>query len=121
MKTTKQLQALYDKAKGDKRYYSFENFKEDAKLFLKEVRNRNMICSMEVSRSGMTRKFNTRHYNMLLNICYNAKVSWDTVKVGGCGMDMHWHLIFSTCEDLATKKENETYNYNSLASGQPII
>lgn len=121
MKSTKKLQEVYNKAKGDNKYYSFEDFMLDAKSYLKDIRKDNVICSITVSRSGMTRHFNTLHYNMLLNICYNNRFSWDSVRVSGCGMDMHWHLLYRTCEDLATRKGIEKYRYNSRASSQPIV
>jgi len=76
---------------------------------------------MHVSKSGMTRKFNYRNYNMLLNICYNNKFSWDAVKVEGCGMDMHWNLQFLTCQDLATKGEIEKHNLNMLCSSGSVL
>ena len=121
MKNIKQLQSLYDKAKGDKKYYSFEQFKDDAKDFLKDCRNRTTYCSMKVSKSGMTRRFNFHKYNMLLNVLYNQKFSWDAVKIGGCGMDMHWHLKFNSCQKLLTPKELEKYNYNSACSSGIIL
>ena len=121
MKTQKQLLKLYNNAKGEKNYYSFDNFRDDAKSYIKDIKNRNTVCSMHVSASGMTRKFNYTKYNMLLNICYNSRFSWEQVKVGGCGMDMHWYLQFTACEDLCTKKENEKYNFNSLSSSGYIL
>ena len=125
MISKKKLQKLYNEAKeteyGKKQYYTFESFCNDAKSYLRDIRKYNVVCSMEVSRSGMTRHFNTQHYNGLLNICYNGKLSYDPVKVGGYGMDMHWHLLFRTCEDLSTQKEMDKYSYNSKCSSQPIL
>lgn len=114
MKSDKKLRLIFDKAKYDRDYhYTFEDFKNDARNFLKDVRNQNTVCSMKVSRSGMTRRFNFDKYNMFLNICYCGKMNWDEVKVGGCGMDMHWHLKFYACESVATKKEQEKWFLNS--------
>jgi hypothetical protein len=121
MKSDKKLQAIFDKRKGENRYYGFEDFKKDARNYLKDIKKGNVVCSMTVSRSGMLRHFNTLHYNMLLNVCYNNKMSWDSVKVGGCGMDMHWHLLYSTCVCLTTEKEQDNYPYNSKCSSQPIL
>ena len=121
MKNDKELKKLFKGARGDNEYYNFEQFKDDARGFLSEVRKMKLVMSMTVSRSGMTRHFNSIGSNMVMNICHNNKFSWDSVKVGGCGMDMHWHLIFRVCEDLSTEKENEKYNYNNLASSQPLL
>ena len=59
MKCDKKLKEIFDNAKGENIYYSFEDFKQDAKNFLKEIRKRNLVMSMEVSRGGMLRKFNS--------------------------------------------------------------
>lgn len=122
MKSEKELLKLYKKAKSkDGLVYPFETFKRDAKEFLKQIRKREFVLSMTVSRSGMTRKFNSINHNALLNICYNDKISFDKVKVEGCGMDMHWYLLFSVCECLTTKTDEKRVGYNSLCSHQPLI
>ena len=82
MKSDKKLLEVYNEAKGDNEYYQFERFKSDVKDFLKDIKNYKVICSMTVSRSGMTRHFNFDSYNMLLNICYNQKNNWGNVRVG---------------------------------------
>jgi hypothetical protein len=120
MYNKKKLMEVYQEAKGDNSYYSFDKFIKDAKSYLKDIKAEKVIASMKVSRSGMTRRFNTQHYNMLLNICYNQKFSWDEVKVGGCGMDMWWYLLFTTCERL-TDTQKDSFNYNSASSYQTIL
>jgi hypothetical protein len=125
----KKLQKIYDEAKGEHTYYDFADFCNDAKSYLKDIKKRSVTMSMTVSRSGMTRHFNSLSYNMLLNICYNQKFSWNSVKVGGCGMDMHWNLLFQTCEALlnmydshANEKTREKWlDYNTLCSRQPLL
>lgn len=117
----RRLLELFNKAKGEHEYYEFEDFKSDAKNFLKDVRRRKTYCSIKPSASGVSRKFNFDKYNMLLNICYNGKFFWGYVKVDGCGMDMHWYLKYRTCETLLTKKELENGNYNSLSSSGKIL
>lgn len=121
MKSTKQLQALFDNAKGDNQFYSFKLFKHDAQQFIKDIKKYKTICHISASKSGMSRTFNYDKYNMLLNICYNKKISWEPVKVGGCGMDMHWYLQFRTCEDLCTKAEIEKYGLNGACSSGKTI
>jgi len=121
MKSDKKLLEVYNEAKGDNEYYQFERFKSDVKDFLKDIKNYKVICSMTVSRSGMTRHFNFDSYNMLLNICYNQKNNWGNVRVGGCGMDMLWHLLFSTCEKVETRGKLDKYYLNSRCSHQKIL
>lgn len=121
MRSDKKLLEVFKKAKGDNEYYTFEYFKRDAKNFIKDIRKNRVVAGMTVSRSGMTRHFNTQRYNMLLNICYNQKLEWQSVKVGGCGMDMWWYLLFRTCEDICTKGEMEKWNLNLECSHQSIL
>lgn len=125
MISDKKLLKVFERAKHNSKtiydYYTFDDFKRDAKSFLKLVRERDLVLSMEVSRSGMTRHFNSNGFNSLMNLCYHHKKDYDPVRVSGCGMDMHWYLIFTCCEVLATKKEKQKYNYNSLAGHQPLI
>lgn len=124
MKNTKQLQKIYNdaaKLNKDLHYFTFENFKEHAKDFLKDVRNRETICHMDVSRSGMMRRFNFHKFNMLLNILIHKKFSWDPVKMGGCGMDMHWHLKFTACQLLLTDNESKNGSYNNDCSSGILV
>lgn len=121
MKSDKILLGIYNKAKGNNTYYSFESFKEDARDFLKDVKKGKTVYHIVVSRSVMSRKFNFYKYNNLLNLVYNEVFSWDPVKVGGCGMDMHWHLKYSVCEALFTKKEIEKHSLNSACSSGRIL
>lgn len=119
MKSTKQLKAIYDKSKGDNQYITFDNFLAAAKAFQKIIKKGKgrTVCHIDVSRSGMTRKFNfDGNLNLLFNVCYSGKRSHEPVRVGGCGMDMHWHLKFTTCEDIFTKKELDRWNMNYLCS-----
>lgn len=120
MQSKKNLLATFESAKGNV-FYNIDDFQEDAKNFLKDTRNRKIVTSMHVSASGMTRKFNVDQYNMLLNICYNQKKTWDVVKVTGCGMDMWWNLLYVTCSYLATKKEQEKWGLNGLCSDQKVL
>lgn len=124
MISDKKLKAYFDKVKKVDQYghyYDFDEFKQDAKDFIKAIKRREVVASMHVSQSGMTRKFNSVSFNMLWNICYNQKMSWDVVKVYGCGMDMWWNLNYITCQILMTKGEIEKYRINSLCSQQRII
>lgn len=121
MKSTKKLQVVFNQAKNTDSFYGFSSFERDAKQFIKDIKKGAVVCSMRVSRSGMTRHFNWDKYNMLINICYNEKQSWDAVRVGGAGMDMHWHTLFRTCEDLVTKGEMEKWMLNGKCSSQKVL
>ena len=125
MKSDKKLQAIFNKAphRGEYDYYFFKDFKEDIRDYFKDLKNhkKNTICSMKVSRSGMTRHFNFDKYNMLFNIVYSQKRSWAPVRVGGLGMDMHWSLKFSVCKQVFTKGENDKHRLNSKCSSGKIL
>jgi len=122
MINNKKLLAIFGKAKNnDGYYYNFNNFKNDAKNFIKDFKNNKVILSMVVSRSGMSRKFNSASYNTLLNICYNNRIDPGKIKVNGCGMDMHWYLLFTTIKELEGKTKSELRGYNRQASDQPLI
>jgi CRISPR/Cas system CMR-associated protein Cmr3 (group 5 of RAMP superfamily) len=126
MKSEKKLLAIFEEAKNNKKtkrdyYYNFNSFQDDCKNFLKDIRNNKVVMAMRVSRSGTMRRFNVNKYNMLLNICYHGKMDWNEVKVGGCGMDMSWHLLFTTCELIATKGEIDKHLLNSKCSSQQLL
>lgn len=125
MKSDKKLQALFESAKdpeGIKQYCDFQTFKRNCKEFVKDCRNWSTCCSMYVSKSGMLRKFNfSKAFNSVLNVCYHGKYSHEPVRVGGCGMDMHWHLKYRACEELCTKKEVEKWSLNYKCSSGRIL
>lgn len=131
MKSDKRLLEIYNKAKGDKEFYAFEDFKGDCKNLLKDMRKRKLYCSLKVSKSGMTRHFGfINPHNRTLNVVYNQKISFEPVKVGGCGMDMGFHLLYTFYNAVLTKAEAErpvkvhkTYasSWNSLASDYRVI
>lgn len=101
-------------------YYSADDYINDCKNFIKDIKKRNVIMSMQVSKSGTVRMFNSLHYNMLLNIIYNNKMTWDKVKVGGCGMDMQFHLLFTVCSHIVGY-EKANVKLNSMCGGQPLL
>ena len=119
-KETKILTAIYQKARKENQYTTLENlltafdmFKTDLKRYERRAKNKQAITlHMKVSSSGMTRHFNfaEHRYNMLFNTLYNNKVSYDPVKVGGCGMDMLWHLLYTACERVMEKKTASNFN-----------
>jgi hypothetical protein len=131
MKNKKELKKIYDSVKGDKTYYSFDLFTGDIKELLKDMKKREVFCSLKVSKSGMTRHFGFKlSHNRILNFIYNDKISNEPVKVGGCGMDMGFHLLYTFYNAVLTKKEIDTpikvgksftSSWNSLASDYRVI
>jgi len=131
MKNKKELAKIYEGLKGDKTFYSFENFTEDIKELLRDMKRREVYCSLKVSKSGMTRRFGFKlSHNRILNCIYNNKISPEPVKVGGCGMDMGFDLLYTFYNTVLTKKEiakpvrvgkSFTSSWNSLASDYRVI
>jgi hypothetical protein len=117
-KDKKTIEQIYNKAKGDKQYYTFDLFMRDARAFIQDIKKHNITCTIKPSRSGMSRKFNFIRYNQFLNTCYNGKCTRDLVNVSGCGMDMYWYLLFTTCAQLFTPEYMEKHNINSECSRQ---
>ncbi len=117
----KQLEKIYSEIKGDTSFYSFATFEVDARAFVRDIKSHAIVCSMGVSRSGMTRKFNFLRYNRFLNVCYSRKASSDAVIVNGCGMDMLWHLLFTSIEKICTKSVIERNFLNGACSYQNVL
>jgi hypothetical protein len=128
MKPDKQLLEIFNNATKNK-YYSFDNFKSDIKLFSKFFRyrkyssNNRIVLSCIPSRSGMSRimNFYPKYINVLVNICIKNKVSFDSMRIGGCGMDMIWNTLYVTCSHLFTTKEMEEWGVNSKCSDYVIL
>ena len=69
-------------------------FVEIIEDIITKLNKRELVCSMVVSQSGMTRRFGfLPRYNYVFNVIYNGKISYNKVKVWGCGMDMLFHLM----------------------------
>jgi len=127
MKSQKKLQALFEKAKNNKLYNTYIDF-NSFMLSVKDFKtamiknNGRTTCSINVSRSGMTRTFNfSGNLNLLFNVILKEKISYEPFKIGGCGMDMHWYSKFRVCENIFTKKEIEKYNLNYRCSSGEIL
>jgi hypothetical protein len=95
------------------KYYSIESFNNDAKRYIKGIKENRVICNIvSVSSSGMSRRLsfvefgvkNKRGYQCtfyaFLN-CLGYKVdNNNTFRVDGCGMDMVFHTNYSIIRDL---------------------
>lgn len=117
----KKLLQNYETAKGKNpdtvRFYSFNEYIKDLQRLKKDIKDGKIVLHIDPSRSGMSRKMNfLNNYNMCLNITYNQKASFDPVSVGGCGMDMVWHLLFTTLQIAWPNLEKSPHHYNSLCS-----
>jgi len=122
MKHKKELLEIFNSAKIDNKYYDFDDFKSGCKSLLKDMQKREVYCSLTVSKSGMTRRFGFKpEYNAVLNIVYNNKLSNEPVKVGGCGMDMGFHLLYTFYNQVLTKEEINNGGWNGLASDYIVI
>lgn len=122
MKSTKQLMKIFNESKNDTLFYDFNDFVRNSKSLIEDIKKENVYCSLKVSKSGMTRHFGFKiNYNVILNIVYNKKISNDPVKIGGCGMDMGFHLLYSFCNAVMTEKEIEKYEINSKCGRYNVI
>lgn len=106
-------------------YRTREDFQEEFLIVcnqfinqLEKFQNRkykeSIVLSIQVSKSGMSREFNFANtsYNLIFNIIYNNKISYEKVKVGGCGMDMLWYLLHTTAQTITKRKDyNATCSY----------
>lgn len=96
-------------------WYGIESFIRDAKQYIKAIKERRMIVNIaSVSKSGMTRRmvFNSCEKNKRTKNCYYRQytglftaLGTFTVKnheivVGGCGMDMVFHVNYTTIHKL---------------------
>lgn len=96
-------------------YYSIERFEQDAKKYVKAIKEGRIIASIEnVSRSGMSRdikytEFDKKNnkgslntfYSFFLALGYNEnKSSRGYFKINGCGMDMNFNTNYNNINDL---------------------
>lgn len=94
-------------------YYSKERFEEDAKRYIKAIKENRVICNIvSVSSSGMSRRlsfvefgvknkrgFQCTFYSFLTALGYKVDNN-NTFRVDGCGMDMVFHTNYSIIRDL---------------------
>ena len=93
-----------------------EDGKRNAERFIKALSEGRIICSVKsVARSGMSRVIRvcevrkidgSERYTMLQFNWFLEQMGWtyvesqDGIRVNGCGMDMVFHLLYSTCGSL---------------------
>ena len=122
-KETANLTEIYNKlVKKDPKafeFWSVEGFIESCFDLIEDIKNRKIILHVDVSQSGMTRKMNFKSHNFIINCLYNNNATWDPVRVGGCGMDMIWHTLF-TCTQIifnGNDKKIDKMGLNGKCSG----
>ncbi len=118
------LEAIFKKAKSENKYITSDTFIKACGQLEQHFKDYNarkknvspLYVHMDVSRSGMMRTFNFMdNYNLVANVIMKKKVSFLPVKIGGCGMDMLWHTLF-TCISVITDREKANNEYNGTAS-----
>jgi hypothetical protein len=117
-------------------YYELENFYNDAKAYIKAIKERRMICIIKsVSASGMSRnlKFNScehykdnfgyRQYFMLFkSLGYSeARAKDGSFNISGCGMDMVFHTNYSIIHDLKRLGFINDEECRKLAQDTPTV
>lgn len=85
-------------------------FEEDAKRWVKAIKNRRMACIIKsVSPSGMSRVMYfiesrkggfSQFYSFLNAMGYTQARNGDGICVSGCGMDMVFHVNYTICHRL---------------------
>jgi hypothetical protein len=98
-------------------YYSIERFEEDAKRYIKAIKENRVICNIvNVSSTGMSRRlsfiefgiknkrgYQCTFYSFLTALGYKVDNN-NTFRVDGCGMDMVFHTNYSIIRDLYRMK-----------------
>lgn len=96
-------------------YLQSEEGKMNAERFLKAVREHRLLCTVKrVSSSGMSRIIGVYEIqndengrpNILQFNWFLGQMGWtysnkdNAIRVGGCGMDMIYHVLYSTVNNL---------------------
>ncbi len=120
---TKKLLQNFKLTKSTNEYYGEKEYLRDCQKLLNMIDKRKRIfCHIDPSASGMSRKINFESWiNCVLNINYNNKMSWERVSIGGCGMDMLWHLLYRFCESATTSKMIDKHGLNGKCSDCYLI
>lgn len=119
-------------ANKDKRaeYLKSEYGKENAERFIKALKEGRLVCSVKhVSSSGMSRVISfcevkkvgkgyaLYQFNWFFrNLGWTYVDSWNAIRVGGCGMDMISHVLYSVCATLEANGFKVPKDYSHLAS-----
>lgn len=105
-------------AKTDKvaEFLKSEDGQRNAKRFIKALKEGRIVCGVKhVSSSGMSRvisvcevakpqgakRFYMYQFNWFIHqLGWTYVDSYSAIRVGGCGMDMVFHLLYSVCGTL---------------------
>jgi hypothetical protein len=118
------------------RYYSNEQFINDAKRYISAIKQGRMLCNIgSVSNSGMSRtmsfksceksgkRYYYRNYTCLF-ICLDYSETNDKngyFRIGGCGMDMVFHTNYTIIHMLYRYGFITKNECNSLAQQIPSV
>jgi len=138
---TNEIDAIVKKYNKKNKYgISSEIFINNAKRYIKAIKEGRMICSIgSVSKSGMSRtiKFlemtksktfsnETRHYlsnfyQFFDTLDYNPVKDSDYFRIGGCGMDMIFHTNYTIIHKLGRMGFIDKATTETLAQRTPAI
>ena len=118
-------------ATKDKRaeYLQSEDGKSNAERFIKALKEGRLVCSVKhVSSSGMSRvisfcevrkigkTYTLFQFNWFFKqLGWTYVDSWNAIRVGGCGMDMIFHTLYSVCSTLQYYGFKVPKDYSILA------
>lgn len=94
-------------------HIELEDVERFYKALIKDIKNRNIIVHIDVSKSGMSRKAGFYKHNLIINAIYAEKYSVEAVKIYGCGMDMIWHVLFY-CTGNNDKMKSLCSDYHTI-------
>ena len=115
MKTKETIYRNIEKTLNIKDQTEKEIFFDNAKRYIKAIKQGRMICNIEtVSKSGMSRtlkflecsgnnKQGFRYYNFyrfFASLGYSKVKNSNTFRINGCGMDMVFHTNYSNIRNL---------------------
>lgn len=114
-------------------YLQSEEGKRNAERFIKALKEGRLVCSVKsVSSSGMSRvisfcevakigypkkdRYALYQFNWFFkNLGWTYVNSRDAIRVGGCGMDMIFHVLYSVCGTLEYYGFKMPKDWSSLA------
>lgn len=127
------------KEKDIKTYLASEEGQMNAKRFIKALREKRIIATVKkVSSSGMSRdiffgevaisgKGGSRYTHIyqfnwfFKQLGYNYNSGMDSIRVGGCGMDMIFNTLYGVCGTLKYNGFKLPDNWSSLSEAYLYI
>lgn len=125
-----------------KAFLESEDGKRNAERFIKALKERRLVCSVKhVSKSGMSRVISfcemnsctegrnhrKRRYDILQFNWFFGRLGWSydddwyAIRVGGCGMDMVFHVLYEVASQLKYYGFNVPKDWSRLADDYHLI